>query len=237
MHFQFLIEDQSGQILIEQLMTKVQTEHPGITCDYKAFRGIGGFAKKNTVKETKTGKLLNDLATYLAGFNRRLAYIDAAVFVVLDNDKNEPSVFRSELEAVARDRMITIDHVFCLAIEEMEYVVTGLASRGFIGHDVQLQCGVLFQANRDIPPILYENDRAASLLPQKIGARRKIEGIPLPQKGGGQIDGRCVIGDSVTHGTEVLDVQNGGRMILLRRRRQEQQTNGGQADRRGPRKP
>lgn len=48
MHFQFLIEDQSGQILIEQLMTKVQTEHPGITCDYKAFRGIGGFTKKNS---------------------------------------------------------------------------------------------------------------------------------------------------------------------------------------------
>lgn len=120
MHFQFLIEDQSGQALIELLMEKVQAEHPDITCNYKSFRGIGGFTKKNTVKETRDGKLLNDLATYLAGFSRSLVGIDAAVFIVLDNDDRDPAVFRAELEAVALSRMITIDHVFCLAIEEME---------------------------------------------------------------------------------------------------------------------
>ncbi len=125
MHFQFLIEDQSGQTLVKALMEKVQSEHPDITCNYKPFRGIGGFAKKNTVKETKTGKLLNDLATYLAGFNRSLKGIEAAVFVVLDNDKNDPATFQKQLEALADDRMITIDHVFCLAVEEMEAWLLG----------------------------------------------------------------------------------------------------------------
>jgi len=125
MHFQFLIEDQSGQVLIELLMKKVQAEHPDVTCNYKFFGGIGGFTKKNTVKETKDGKLLNDLTTYLAGFNRSLAGIDAAIFVVLDNDDRNPIAFRAELEAVALSRMITIDHVFCLAIEEMEAWLLG----------------------------------------------------------------------------------------------------------------
>lgn len=125
MHFQFLIEDQSGQALIELLMNKVQAEHPDVTCDYKAFRGIGGFTKKNTVKETKDGKLLNDLTTYLAGFSRSLVGIEAAVFIVLDNDDRDPATFRAELEAVALSRMITIDHVFCLAIEEMEAWLLG----------------------------------------------------------------------------------------------------------------
>ena len=125
MHFQFLIVDQSGQSLIELIIEKLQENHPDITCNYKAFRGIGGFTKKNTVKETKDGKLLNDLTTYLAGFNKSLGGIDAAVFVVLDNDKREPEAFRKELEAVAAGRMITIDHVFCLAIEEMEAWLLG----------------------------------------------------------------------------------------------------------------
>jgi len=125
MHFQFLIEDPSGQTLIELLMKKVQIEHPDVTCNYKAFRGIGGFTKKNTVKETKDGKLLNDLATYLAGFNKSLVGIDAAVFIVLDNDDRDPEVFRAELESVAHSRMIMIDHVFCIAIEEMEAWLLG----------------------------------------------------------------------------------------------------------------
>lgn len=125
MHFQFLIEDKSGQILIELLMEKVKAEHPDLTCNYKAFHGIGGFTKKNTIKETKNGKLLNDLATYLAGYNRSLVGIDAAVFVILDNDDRNPKTFLEELKSVARSRMITIDHVFCIAIEEMEAWLLG----------------------------------------------------------------------------------------------------------------
>ena len=125
MHFQFLIEDQSGQILIEQLMQKVQSEHPDITCNYKAFRGIGGFTKKNTVKETKDGKLLNDLSTYLAGFDRSLKHIDAAVFIIVDNDDRDTASFRNELESVAKSRNITVDHVFCIAVEEIEAWLLG----------------------------------------------------------------------------------------------------------------
>ena len=74
----------------------------------KGFRGIGGFTRKNTIKETKTGKLLNDLATYLRGFDRSLQSFPSVIIVVLDSDDHDVQQFRSELEAVAMQNMIKI---------------------------------------------------------------------------------------------------------------------------------
>lgn len=125
MHFQFLIEDQSSAVLIRLIMEKIKAAHPGITYDDKAYKGLGGFTKKNTVKETKEGKLLNDLATVLRGFNKRLQYIPAVIIIVLDNDKRDPNAFLAELEAVAKQNNIILDHVFCLAIEEVEAWLLG----------------------------------------------------------------------------------------------------------------
>ena len=55
MHFQYLVEDQSGAALIRILMQKIVELYPNATYDCKGFRGIGGFTRKNTIKETKTG--------------------------------------------------------------------------------------------------------------------------------------------------------------------------------------
>ena len=125
MHFQFLIEDLSNRELIVTLMKRIIAEHPDVTYNCKGFRGIGGFTKKNTVKETKTGKLLNDLATYLRGFNRSLQGIPSAIIVVLDNDDRNTASFRHELEDVAHQNMIVVDHVFCIAVEEVEAWLLG----------------------------------------------------------------------------------------------------------------
>lgn len=119
MHFQYLVEDQSGAALIRILMQKIVELYPNATYDCKGFRGIGGFTRKNTIKETKTGKLLNDLATYLRGFDRSLQSFPSVIIVVLDSDDHDVQQFRSELEAVAMQNMIKIDHVFCLAVEEI----------------------------------------------------------------------------------------------------------------------
>ncbi len=125
MHFQFLIEDLSGETLIKMIMQKLQKEHPEITADYKSFHGIGGFTLRETIRETKTGKLLNDLAIYLRGFNRSLQNFPAALFVVVDNDDRNPEEFKMQMQGVAEQNQITIDHVFCLAIEEMEAWLLG----------------------------------------------------------------------------------------------------------------
>lgn len=125
MHFQYLVEDQSGAALIRILMQKIVELYPNATYDCKGFRGIGGFTRKNTIKETKTGKLINDLATYLRGFDRSLQSFPSVIIVVLDSDDHDVQQFRSELEAVAMQNMIKIDHVFCLAVEEIEAWLLG----------------------------------------------------------------------------------------------------------------
>ena len=125
MHFQYLVEDQSGAALIRILMQKIVELYPNATYDCKGFRGIGGFTRKNTIKETKTGKLLNDLATYLRGFDRSLQSFPSVIIVVLDSDDHDVQQFRSELEAVAMQNMIKIDHVFCLSVEEIEAWLLG----------------------------------------------------------------------------------------------------------------
>lgn len=125
MHFQFLIEDQSSAVLIVKIMEKLTQDDFKNTFDCKAFQGIGGFTRKNTVKETRTGKILNDLATYMRGFQRSLQGIDAVLIIVLDSDKRDPEQFRDELEEVAKNNHISMEHVFCLAIEEVEAWLLG----------------------------------------------------------------------------------------------------------------
>lgn len=125
MHFQFLIEDNSGGVFLQTLMEKVQKEYPNFTFSIKPFRGSGGFRKSGTVNEIRTGKLLNDLAIYLKGFEKSLQGIDAAIFVVLDNDDRITEQFSAQLERVAEENGIAMDHVFCIAVEEMEAWLLG----------------------------------------------------------------------------------------------------------------
>lgn len=125
MYFYFLAEDLSSKFLIDELMSKFQHIYKDLYYDCKAFRGIGGFTKKNTVKETKTGKLLNDLSTYLRGFNKKLTGINATVIVILDNDERCADSFRKEIEDTISHNNITIDHILAIAVEEMEAWLLG----------------------------------------------------------------------------------------------------------------
>lgn len=127
MHFQFLIEDMSGGILIKQVMVKLTAMRTDITCDYKTFHGIGGFKKKWPPNIAKTQKLLNDLPIFLRGYNKSLNVpgYEAALIIVLDNDQNDPAEFRKNLEELATVQMISIDYVFCVAVEEMEAWLLG----------------------------------------------------------------------------------------------------------------
>ena len=126
MYFQFLIEDKSGKILVENIMEKLGVDNTNDFYECKHFHGIGGLSQKRTAKETKTGKLLNDLEIYLKGFNKSLQDVeDSVVIVVLDNDDRDTSVFRGELRRIAERCNISIDHVFCIAIEEMEAWLLG----------------------------------------------------------------------------------------------------------------
>ena len=127
MYLQFLVEDQSGAALIHTIMPNVLSRFPGATVYYdcKHFKGIGGFSKGETPKKIKTQKLLNDLPLYLRGFDKSLHAIDSAIIIVLDNDDREIAAFSNQLHALVNSLSITIDCVFCVAIEEMEAWLLG----------------------------------------------------------------------------------------------------------------
>lgn len=125
MYFQFLIEDKSSEILIDILMKKIIKNCDDVSYRTKSFKGIGGFTSKNIVKDTKKGTLLTDLATYLRAFNQSLSGIKSAVFVILDNDERDTVEFRRCLEEVSELNNITVDHVYCIAVEEIEAWLLG----------------------------------------------------------------------------------------------------------------
>ena len=124
MHFQFLIEDYSGAVLVDKVMQKL-SEEAEFTFDIKSFKGIGGFKGKGHVKDIKTNKLLTDLPQYLRAFDNSLQGIDSCIIVVLDNDTRDTQQFEQELELQAQKAQISIDHVFCIAVEEMEAWLLG----------------------------------------------------------------------------------------------------------------
>ena len=123
MYFQFLIEDLSTEILIGHVMEKLQKKYPDkVVCyDTKSFNGIGHLRITGNLMERKGGNLLNNLHLYLRGFDRSLSSMkNAAIIVVLDNDKRNPEVFQQELEQVAKEAVMLTDYVFCIAVKEME---------------------------------------------------------------------------------------------------------------------
>ena len=88
-YIEILIEDQSGEILVKNIMDKYITEVPGITYKIHSFKGIGKIPKKvNKLLQVKTQKLLNDLPMYLKGIGRTLESMPGkkAIFVILDSD-------------------------------------------------------------------------------------------------------------------------------------------------------
>lgn len=125
MYFHFLIEDMSGEILIRHIMKKIQEENENVMYECKSFKGIGGLKKLPDPKAVKTDKLLNDLPMFLRALDKQLQGIPSSVIIVLDNDTRNTDEFKEQLERQAIYSMITIDYVFCIAVEEMEAWLLG----------------------------------------------------------------------------------------------------------------
>lgn len=128
MYVQFLIEDQSTEILIRHIMKKIQKQYIDreIYFDTKSFKGIGHLPNKGTVIERKTGQILNDLPMFLRAFDRKYRNVpEAVIVVVVDNDRRNPEEFKSQLNDLAICNMVLTDYAFCVAIKEMEAWLLG----------------------------------------------------------------------------------------------------------------
>ena len=123
MHFEILVEDQSGEKALEILMPKIIGDQH--TFQIHSYRGSGRIPK-NLKSRTDASKrvLLDRLPKLLNGYGRTIANyptnFPAAVIVVCDLDRRCLKTFREELFAILDTCNPKPETRFCIAIEEGE---------------------------------------------------------------------------------------------------------------------
>lgn len=123
MHIEFLIEDLSGERILQTLIPRILKDH--VTYNIHKYKGIGHIPKKlSTASEIKSKMLLNNLPSILSGFGRTFQSYgkdySAVVFVIMDLDKNDFSTFRNQLLTVLNSCNLQPTTYFCIAVEEGE---------------------------------------------------------------------------------------------------------------------
>ena len=123
MHFDILVEDQSGKKALDFLIPKIIGN--GHTFTIHPYKGIGRIPKNlNINKDSAKRILLDQLPRLLQGYGKTYAsygndYV-AAVIVVCDLDRRCLKKFRQELLAVLDACHPKPETRFCIAIEEGE---------------------------------------------------------------------------------------------------------------------
>lgn len=123
MHFEFLIEDQSGKKFLEIIIPKIiDSQH---TYAIHSYKGIGRIPQKLSNNcNSKNKQLLNVLPKLLKGFGKTFngypSEYKAAVIVICDLDKKCLKEFREQLLTVLNSCTYSPETRFCIAIEENE---------------------------------------------------------------------------------------------------------------------
>ena len=120
MHIEILVEDSSGQTLLETLVPKLLgMQGEPHSWRIHSYKGIGRIPKNLNAKGDPTKRmLLNQLPKLLRGYGNTPG-IDAVV-VVLDSDRRDCVDFLAELQALAAGCNPAPNTLFRIAVEEME---------------------------------------------------------------------------------------------------------------------
>jgi hypothetical protein len=117
MHFEFLVEDQSGAEALKILASKLLEDNN--TCRVHHYRGLG-HPPKGLKPKTDANKriLLDRLPQILKGYGRipNVGYI----VIICDLDDKDKKIFLKELNNILNSCSPKPDACFCLAIEEIE---------------------------------------------------------------------------------------------------------------------
>ena len=127
MHFEVLVEDQSGKIALQVLLEKILgsngQEH---TFKIHAYNGIGRLPKKaRGITSPQKRILLDRLPSLLRGYGKSLHHFPAAVIVVVDLAKKNCSSFKQELIDILNSCNPQPTTLFRIAIEEGEAWLLG----------------------------------------------------------------------------------------------------------------
>ena len=123
MHFEILVEDQSGKRALDILVPKIiGNDH---TFKVHPYKGIGRIPRKlGKNNDAKKRILLNQLPKLLRGYGKTFASYPedytAAVILVCDLDDKCLKVFCKELHAILNTCKPSLKARFCIAIEEGE---------------------------------------------------------------------------------------------------------------------
>lgn len=123
MHFEFLVEDQSGKVMLELLIPKVIGDDH--TFKIHAYKGIGRLPKNLNPKADPDKRILLDrLPQLLGGYGKVFASypVDyhAAVIVVCDLDDRNLERFTKELLEATKKVNAAPRTRLCIAVEEGE---------------------------------------------------------------------------------------------------------------------
>ena len=124
MHFEILVEDQSGKKALDILVPKIiGARH---TCKVIAYKGVGRIPKNmNAGVDASKRMLLDNLPRLLKGYGKSWTNYPAAVFIVCDLDDKCFKRFRQELYAVLVACDPQPETRFCIAVEEGEAWLLG----------------------------------------------------------------------------------------------------------------
>ena len=124
MHFEILVEDQSGKVMLDHLVPRLLG--PDHSFRVIAYKGIGHIPRGMKTNADPAKRILLDrLPSLLRGYGRSLAGIPAAVIVVCDLDDRCLKAFRAELLEVVSACDPAPTTRFCIAIEEGEAWLLG----------------------------------------------------------------------------------------------------------------
>jgi hypothetical protein len=119
MHFEFLIEDQSGKRALEILLPQILDESH--TFRIHSYKGVGRIPPNLKPKSGAEKRILLDqLPRLLKGFGRALKNQEATVLVVCDLDNKDKNEFHRELTEILDSCDPKPNARFCFAIEELE---------------------------------------------------------------------------------------------------------------------
>ncbi len=127
MHFEILVEDSSGELLLRSLLPKILGVHGSPhTWRTHPYRGIGRIPTNLRGKTDPVKRILLDrLPKVLAGYGRSLRGSDAAVIIVVDLDDRDCVEFKHELLQILKQCHAKPRVLFRIAIEAIEAWLLG----------------------------------------------------------------------------------------------------------------
>jgi hypothetical protein len=125
MHFEILVEDQSGKKMLDILVKKL-IDTRCHTYKINAYKGIGHIPKDiNAAGNARNQTLLKKLPGLLRAYGKTYSDFPGAVIVVCDLDAKSLKAFRGELFSVLDACNPQPETRFCIAIEEGEAWLLG----------------------------------------------------------------------------------------------------------------